>query len=79
LPVRFGLIVHRWFRPQRRSSAPATGPRYPEDDQANDVQRLLVSCDLSARVSGDYATLMLVARLGPRSIQVARLQVDDVR
>jgi len=45
---------------------------------ANDVQRLLDSRDIGdpARV-GDYAILMLVARLGLRSIEAVRLQVDD--
>lgn len=44
-----------------------------------DVQALLDSCDLS-RPNGirDQAILTLVARLGLRSIEVARMELDDV-
>jgi site-specific recombinase XerD len=43
------------------------------------VQRLLDHCDRSDPVQvRDYAILMLVARLGLRSIEVARLQLDDI-
>jgi len=46
---------------------------------ATDVQRLLEGCD---RTDGggirDFAILMLVARLGLRSIEVARLELDDI-
>jgi integrase len=39
------------------------------------VQRLLDSCDISDPAGlRDYAILMLVARLGLRSIEAARLQ-----
>ena len=43
------------------------------------MRRLLDSCGIGdpARV-GDYAILMLVARLGLRSIEAARLQVDNL-
>jgi len=46
---------------------------------ATDVQRLLDCCprDNAVRVR-DYAILMLVARLGLRSIEVARLRLDDI-
>lgn len=46
---------------------------------AADVQRLLAGCDRTA-VSGirDFAILVLVARLGLRSIEVARLELDDI-
>ena len=51
----------------------------PKAITANDVQRLLDSCDISDPAGvRDYAILMLVARLGLRSIEVARLQLDDV-
>jgi integrase/recombinase XerD len=44
-----------------------------------DVDALMGSCDRRT-VSGsrDYAMLMLLARLGLRSIEVARLQLDDI-
>jgi site-specific recombinase XerC len=50
---------------------------YPEDDRGERVQRLLDSCDISDPAGvRDYAILMLVARLGLRSIEAARLQLD---
>lgn len=46
---------------------------------AADVQRLLEGCDRSSAVGvRDYAIMMLVARLGLRSIEVARLELGDV-
>ena len=44
-----------------------------------DVQRLLGSCDRSA-FGGvrDYAILLLLARLGLRSIEVARMELEDL-
>ncbi len=46
---------------------------------ADDVQRLLDSCDRGQSVGvRDFAILMLVARLGLRSIEVARLQLGDI-
>ncbi len=43
------------------------------------MQRLLDSCDISDPAGvRDYAILMLVARLGLRSIEAARLQLDDL-
>jgi site-specific recombinase XerD len=43
------------------------------------IGQLLDSCDRSSPTgSRDFAMLMLVARLGLRSIEVARLQLDDV-
>lgn len=44
-----------------------------------EVNRLLDSCDReSPDGMRDYAILMLVARLGLRSIEVARLELDDI-
>jgi site-specific recombinase XerD len=44
-----------------------------------DVQVLLDSCDRGTRIGArDFAILMLVARLGLRSIEVARLDLQDV-
>ncbi len=46
---------------------------------ADDVQRLLDNCDRGQSVGvRDFAILMLVARLGLRSIEVARLQLGDI-
>jgi integrase len=46
---------------------------------ATDVQLLLDSCDRSSDVGvRDFAIMMLVARLGLRSIEVARLELGDV-
>lgn len=51
----------------------------PKALPAGHVQLLLDSCDHGDPVqTRDYAILMLVARLGLRSIEVARLQVRDV-
>jgi site-specific recombinase XerD len=51
----------------------------PKALPAGHVQQLLDHCDRSDPVQvRDYAILMLVARLGLRSIEVARLQLDDI-
>jgi integrase len=44
-----------------------------------DVEKLLAGCDRS-RLGGarNFAILMLLARLGLRSIEVARLELDDL-
>jgi len=51
----------------------------PPTMSAADVQRLLDCCDRSSAVGiRNFAIMMLVARLGLRSIEVARLQLRDV-
>lgn len=51
----------------------------PKALPAGHVSLLLDSCDRSDPVQArDYAILMLVARLGLRSIEVARLELEDV-
>lgn len=51
----------------------------PKALPAGQVQHLLDHCDRSDPVQvRDYAILMLVARLGLRSIEVARMQLDDI-
>ena len=51
----------------------------PPAMSAADVQLLLDSCDRSTSLGiRDFAIMMLVARLGLRSIEVARLQLCDV-
>ena len=56
----------------RETSIPQTIPR-------DDIMRLLGSCDRS-QLDGarDHAILMLLARLGLRSIEVARLELGDL-
>jgi site-specific recombinase XerD len=51
----------------------------PPTMAAADVQRLLDSCDRSSAVDiRNFAIMTLVARLGLRSIEVARLELRDV-
>jgi site-specific recombinase XerD len=51
----------------------------PPTMTAGDVQRLLDCCDRGSAVGvRDFAILTLIARLGLRSIEVARLQLQDV-
>ncbi len=51
----------------------------PQTMTAADVQGLLDSCDRSSAVgTRDFAIMMLVARLGLRSVEVARLELRDV-
>lgn len=51
----------------------------PPAVSAADIQRLLDSCDRNTGVGlRDFAMMTLVARLGLRSIEVARLQLGDV-
>jgi site-specific recombinase XerD len=51
----------------------------PPTMTAADVQLLLDSCDRSTAIGvRDFAMMMLVARLGLRSIEVARLELRDV-
>jgi len=71
-PLRLGTAV-----------PPVGGWRFatlpPPAMTATDVQRLLDSCDHSTSTGiRDFAIMMLVARLGLRSIEVARLELRDV-
>ncbi|WP_222432412.1 site-specific integrase [Leekyejoonella antrihumi] len=51
----------------------------PPTMSATDVQSLLDSCDCNTTVGvRDHAIMMLIARLGLRSIEVARLHLQDV-
>lgn len=51
----------------------------PPTMTAADIQMLLDSCDRASAVGiRDFAIMMLVARLGLRSIEVARLELPDV-
>ena len=55
------------------------GTRIPPAMSAADVERLIVSCDRSALDGArDAAIVLLLARLGLRSIEVARLELSDL-
>jgi site-specific recombinase XerD len=70
-PLRLGTAV-----------PPVGGWRFatlPPTMTAADVQLLLGSCDRSTSIGvRDFAIMMLVARLGLRSIEVSRLELRDV-
>jgi site-specific recombinase XerD len=70
-PLRLGCAVPSvggW----RLATVPPTTSR-------DDVQRLLASCDRSTLIGRrDYAMITIISRLGLRSIEVARLQLDDI-
>jgi integrase/recombinase XerD len=54
----------------------ATIPQFPTRPQ---IDRLLASCDRdTATGARDYAVLLLLARLGLRAVEVARLRLDDL-
>lgn len=56
----------------RETTVPATMPQ-------SDVERLLANCDrVTVDGARDHAMLMLLARLGLRSIEVARLRLEDL-
>jgi site-specific recombinase XerD len=54
----------------------ATIPQFPTRPQ---IDRILASCDRQeATGARDYAVLLLLARLGLRAVEVARLRLDDL-
>lgn len=54
----------------------ATVPKYLSDEE---VEQILASCDRRISVGRrDYAVLLLLARLGLRAGEVARLQLDEI-
>jgi len=56
----------------RETTVPPTMPQA-------DIERLLANCDrVTVDGARDHAILMLLARLGLRSIEIARLQLDDL-
>jgi integrase len=77
------LAMRGFAEPGLAAAVPSVGrwrdagiPRFPERPA---IERLLESCDHSRRVGvRDYAILMLLARLGLRTIEVARLGLDDL-
>lgn len=53
--------------------------RLPPIVPAEDIERMLASCDRSAGPGRrDYAVLLLLARLGLRALEVCRLTMEDV-
>lgn len=51
----------------------------PKSVSTDDVAALVASCDRSSAVGcRNYAILLLVSRLGLRSVEVARLRLDDI-
>lgn len=77
------LAMRGFAEPALTQAVPSVGrwrgagiPRFPARPA---IERLLESCDRSRRVGvRDYAILMLLARLGLRTIEVARLELDDL-
>ena len=80
--LRFLYLQGLTPRPLAAVVPPVAGWRdtgVPKAIPAGDVQRLLDSCD-RGDLTGirDYAILILVARLGLRSAEVARLELGDI-
>jgi len=80
--LRFLFVTGRLDRDMAASVPPVAGwhdQGVPRGAKAPDVDRLLGACD-PATLTGcrDRAMLMLVARLGLRSAEVARLELDDI-
>jgi integrase len=80
--LRFLYLQGLTPRPLGAAVPPVAGWRdtgVPKGIPAGDVQRLLDSCDRRDPAGiRDYAILMLVARLGLRSAEVARLELGDI-
>jgi site-specific recombinase XerD len=80
--LRFLYLQGLTPRPLAVAVPPVAGWRdtgVPKAIPAGDVQRLLDSCDRADPIGiRDYAILMLVARLGLRSAEVARLELGDI-
>jgi len=79
--LRF-LHVHGWIATPLATGVPSVPQRredLPRGLPPGQVTRLLASCDRTTKIGcRDYAILMLLARLGLRSGEVAALQLDDV-
>jgi integrase len=80
--LRF-LIMRGLADPGLADAVPSVGrwrdsglPQFPARPQ---IERLLESCDRSRLVGArDFAILMLLARLGLRTVEVCRLEFDDL-
>ena len=80
--LRFLFLTGRLDRDLAASVPPVAGwhdQGVPRGAKAPEVERLLAACD-PATLTGcrDRAMLMLVARLGLRSVEVARLELNDI-
>ncbi len=80
--LRFLFVTGRVDRDLAASVPPVAGWRdqgVPHGVRAPDVERILAACE-PASLAGcrDLAVLTLVARLGLRSAEVARLELDDI-
>lgn len=65
--------LRRWL------SVPLQPSRLPVGVSPGEVASLLAACDRDTIVGRrDYAVILLLARLGLRSIEVARLRLDDI-
>jgi len=80
--LKFLYLTDRTPLPLATAVPPVAGwhdTGVPVTMTANDVQHLLDSCDRNSAVGiRDYGILMLVARLGLRSAEVARLRLGDI-
>lgn len=80
--LRFLYLTGRTRSPLASAVPPVAGwhdTGVPATIAASDVQRLLDSCDRTSLIGiRDLAILMLVARLGLRSAEVARLELGDI-
>lgn len=80
--VRF-LSVRGLADPELAHCVPSVGSwreaGIPETLPRPEIERMLASCDRSSLVGAhDFAILMLLARLGLRAAEVARLELDDL-
>jgi site-specific recombinase XerD len=80
--LRFLFLTRRTEHALAASVPPVAGwhdTGVPRGAKAPDVARLLAACD-PATLTGarDLAMLTMVARLGLRSVEVARLELDDI-
>ena len=80
--LRFLFLTGRTEHALAASVPPVAGwhdTGVPRGAKAPDVARLLAACDPATLTgSRDLAMLTMVARLGLRSVEVARLELDDI-
>jgi site-specific recombinase XerD len=80
--LRFLFLTGRTEHALAASVPPLAGwhdQGVPEGAKAPDVARLLAGCDpMTLTGSRDLAVLTMVARLGLRSVEVARLELDNI-
>lgn len=80
--LRFLFLTGRTEHALAASVPPVAGWQdkgLPRGAKAPDVARLLAACDPATLTgSRDLALLTMVARLGLRSVEVARLELDDI-